>query len=153
MKRKLITILSVSILVLFYACTPEEIEMNEISDIFITWSPLSINVNDSVSLGDGSRGETWRKWTFPEGGVCKIIGSNELTSDERVVHAIFYAPGLYDVRLQAEFINPSLQLDSLITITVLENAGAKLPSDFLQDQYDFGLVNGERVTTSGSIYR
>lgn len=137
MKSKLIIILSVSILVLLYACTPEEIEMNEISDIFITWSPLTINVNDSVSLGDGSRGETWRKWTFPEGGVCKIIGSNELTSAERVVHAIFYVPGLYDVRLQAEFINPSIHLDSLITITVNESSGAKRSSIFLPDQYNF----------------
>lgn len=102
------------------SCKPDEIEMNEISDIFITWTPLTIKVNGEVSLGDGSRGVTNRLWTFPGGGVCEIKGSNELTSTEPRVHAIFLKSGSFDVRLQADFIDPSLKLDSLITITVVE---------------------------------
>ena len=143
MKNKILILLFLSILCFIHACTPEEIEMNDISDIFITWSPLSIHVNDSVSLGDGSRGEVWRKWTFPEGGVCKIIGTNELTSSERVVHGIFYAPGLYDVRLQAEFNDPSIQLDSLITVTVLEISAVKLESDYLTSDKNSGMDLGD----------
>ena len=136
MKNKILIAILFSIFALIYSCSPEEVKMNEFSDIFITWSPLTINVNDSVSLGDGSRGEISRLWTFPGGGVCKIIGSDELTSTERVVHAIFYQSGLYDVRLQAEFIDPVVTLDSLITITVLDQT-ARLNSVISQDR-DFG---------------
>jgi hypothetical protein len=103
-----------------FSCVPDKIEMNEISDIFITWTPLTINVNEDVSLGDGSRGETGRLWTFPGGGVCEIKGSSELTSTEPRVHATFFKAGSFDIRLQAEFIDPTIKLDSLITITVLE---------------------------------
>lgn len=121
MKNKLSKIIIFSILTSLLSCFPEKIEMDEISDIFITWSPLEIYVDENVSLGDGSRGETWRLWTFPGNGVCKIVDSDGLTSGERVVHATFYQPGSFDVRLQAEFIDPALTLDSLITVTVLAN--------------------------------
>jgi hypothetical protein len=148
MKNKVLIIFLFSILGLTYSCTPEEIEMNDISDVFITWSPLSIHANDSVSLGDGSRGELWRQWTFPGGGVCKIIGSNELTSTERIVHAIFYSPGLFDVRLQAEFNDPSLQLDSLITITVLPNGASKFTPNNLGESATNGMDLGQYLKTN-----
>ncbi|NQU88521.1 MAG: PKD domain-containing protein [Mariniphaga sp.] len=121
MKNKnYIIFLLLALVVGLFSCLPDEFEMNEFSDVFITWSPLTIKVNGDVSLGDGSRGETSRLWTFPGNGVCEIIGSNELTSTERIVHAIFFQPGTYDVRLQAEFNDPTVTLDSLITITVLD---------------------------------
>ncbi|MDK2978032.1 MAG: hypothetical protein PWP52_746 [Bacteroidales bacterium] len=120
MKNKIYKTSLLLILVFLFSCSPDEIEMNEFSDIFITWSPLTIHVNEDVSLGDGSRGETSRLWTFPSGGGCEIKGSSELTSTERIVHATFFKAGNYDIRLQAEFIDPSIKLDSLITITVLE---------------------------------
>lgn len=121
MKNILSKIVIFSFLVSLLSCFPEKIEMDEISDIFITWSPLKIYVNENVSLGDGSRGVTWRQWTFPANGVCKIVDSDELTSSESVVHATFLQPGTFDVRLEAKFIDPALTLDSLITVTVLPN--------------------------------
>jgi len=113
-----------SIIILFligmFSCLPDKFELDDISDIFITWSPLTIKVDGEVSLGDGSRGVTDRLWTFPGDGVCKIVGTNDLTSKEPVVHAVFYKSGTYQVRLRADFVNPEIKLDSLITITVLE---------------------------------
>lgn len=120
MKNKIYKTFLLLFLVSLFSCFPDEIEMNEISDVFITWTPLTINVDGEVSLGDGSRGETSRLWTFPGGGVCEIKGSDELTSTEPRVHAVFFTPGSFDVRLQAEFIDPTIKLDSLITITVLD---------------------------------
>lgn len=115
--KQLIIILS---MISMYSCLPDKFELDDISDIFITWSPLSIKVDGEVSLGDGSRGVTNRLWTFPGDGVCKIVGTNDLTSKEPVVHAVFYKSGIYKVRLQADFVNPEIKIDSLITITVLD---------------------------------
>lgn len=113
-----------------FACTPEEIEINEYSAVFVTWSPLTINVNGEVSFADGSRGVKQRLWTFPGKDIADIKGSdNDETSTERIVHAVFLQPGTFGVRLQTEFNDPSVTLDSLITVTVLENVTARLVCD------------------------
>ncbi|MDR1557044.1 MAG: hypothetical protein LBS88_08455 [Tannerellaceae bacterium] len=117
------------VLILF-ACQPEEIKMNEFSYVFVTWSPLLINVGGEVDLADGSRGVKSRLWTFPVGGGVDILNSgNDVTSTERIVYAVFHNPGVYGIRLQAEFNDPTVTLDSIITVTVIDNVAAQFISD------------------------
>ena len=114
-----------------FACTPEDPKMNEFSFPFITWSPRTINAGGEVDIGDGSRGVKSRLWTFPpeaEVQFLKNSGSNN-SSTERIVYCIFPKPGVFDVRLQTTFNDPSVKLDSLIRITVLELVKARFTSN------------------------
>ncbi|MDT0689086.1 PKD domain-containing protein [Salegentibacter sp. F188] len=129
-KHKILAYTLIVALVGLFSCQPEDPPLNDFSHIFIDWSPRTINVNDSVSILDGSRGVQERLWTLPGGGVVDIIGSdNDATSTERILHAKFLQPGEYDIRLQDQFNDPSVTLDSLITITVLEQVSAGFTSD------------------------
>lgn len=130
MKNKILTIIFLLGLVGLFSCQPEEFELANVSDIFITWSPLTVNVNNEVSLADGSRGVKSRLWTFPGNGLVDILGSSDdEVSTERIVFAVFKQPGVFPVRLQADFNNPNVVLDSIITVTVLDNVSAKFVSD------------------------
>ena len=109
----------------FFSCQPEEFELTEISYPFVTHSSLTVNVDGEVSFGDGSRGVLSRIWTFPEGNVVSILGSeNSTTSSEEIIHATFLKSGVYGVRLQAGFIDPQVSLDTTLTVTVLDNITA-----------------------------
>jgi len=113
-----------------FSCQPEDPPLNDFSTVFIDWSPRTINVNDSVSILDGSRGVKERLWTLPGGGVVDIIGSdNDATSTERILNAKFSQPGEFDIRLQDQFNDPIVTLDSLITITVLDQVSVEFTSD------------------------
>lgn len=121
MKNYRLSILFLLGLVAIFSCQPEEIKPADFSAVFVTWSPLTIKVNGDVSVADGSRGVKSRLWTFPGGEIADIKGSdNDVTSTERIVHATFLKPGKYGIRLQTEFNDPGVKLDSIITVTVRE---------------------------------
>lgn len=129
-KHKMLSLICLLVLIGFFSCQPEDPPLNEFSDVFIDWSPLTINVNDSVSILDGSRGVRERLWTLPGGGVADIKGSNnDATSTEKILHIIFLQPGEFDVHLQTEFLDPRVKLDTLITVTVLDYISAEFVSD------------------------
>jgi PKD repeat protein len=139
-KNKIILFLASIIL---FACQPEEVKLNEFSYVFITWSPLVINVGGEVDLADGSHGVKNRLWTFPaEAGVDILNSNNDQTSTERIVYAVFNNPGVFGIRLQAEFADPSVKLDSIITVTVIENVKALLSSDA-------PILNGQHIVEAG----
>lgn len=131
MNKSINIILRVILVIILFGCTPEEFKMNEFSYIFVTWSPLTINAGGEVDIADGSRGVKSRTWSFPsEAGVqfLKNSGSNN-TSTEQIVYTIFPKPGIFDVRLQTTFIDPSIKLDTLIRVTVIDNVKALFTSD------------------------
>ncbi|WP_373059398.1 PKD domain-containing protein [Zunongwangia sp. H14] len=146
MKNHKILLLTVMAIASLVSCQPEDPPLNEFSDVFIDWSPRTINVNDSVSILDGSRGVKERLWTLPGGGVVDVIGSdNDATSTERILHTKFLAPGVFDIRLQDQFNDPSVTLDSLITITVLEHVIARFTSDVEGENGEITIEAGDTV--------
>lgn len=149
---KIFSLVSLLALVALYSCQPEDPPLNEFSHVFIDWSPRTINVNDSVSILDGSRGVRERTWTIPGGGVADIIGTdNDENYSERIIHVKFFEPGEYNIRLQAEFNDPNVSLDSLIPVTVLDYVSADFESDI---EGDMVIQAGESVsytsTSTGS---
>lgn len=131
MNKSINIILRVILIILLFGCTPEEFKMNEFSYVFVTWSPLTINAGGEVDIADGSRGVKSRTWTFPaEAGVQFLNNSgNNNSSTEQIVYAVFPNPGIFDVRLQSTFIDPSIKLDTLIRVTVIDNVKALFTSD------------------------
>jgi len=150
-KYKILSFVCLFALVGFFSCQPNDPPLNEFSDVFIDWSPRTINVHDSVSIVDGSRGVKKRLWTLPGGGVADIIGSdNDATSTERILKTKFLKSGQYDIRLQDEFNDPSVTLDSLITITVLDYVSAKFVSD-AQTQNGILMIEAGKVINYTSV--
>lgn len=129
-------------LAFFISCTPDKVEMMEYSAPFIANSPLTINVDGEVSLTDGSRGVRDRLWTFPGGGVVTVNGQSATTSSDQIVHATFLQSGTFDVRLQTNFNDPSVTLDTTITVTVWDYVDAQFTSDA-------PIVNGSPVVEVG----
>lgn len=143
---------SILIVIAFYSCVPEDPSLNEFSDVFVDWSPRTINVNDSVSILDGSRGVRERLWTIPSGGVADIIGSNNNENySERIIHLKFFEPGEYHIRLHSEFNDPKITLDSLIPITVLNYVSADFDSDIeVEGEGDMVVQVGDSVNYSST---
>ncbi|WP_439487754.1 PKD domain-containing protein [Algoriphagus sp.] len=139
----------------FFSCQPEEFELTEISYPFVTHSPLTINVDGEVSFGDGSRGVVTRIWSFPEGNVVSILGSESTTtSSEEIVHATFLKPGEYGVRLQVGFKDPQVTLDTTLNVTVLDNITASFSSSLEPQDGQVTIRAGESInytsTSSGA---
>lgn len=110
------------------SCQPEEFVLDDISYAFVTHSSTTINVNEEISFGDGSRGVVSRLWTFPQ-GVADILGAeDDVNSEEKIVHAKFKVPGSHLVRLQTAFKNSQVTLDTLIEVRVLEHVKASIRS-------------------------
>jgi FOG: PKD repeat len=124
------------------SCTPETVEPMEYSAPFIANSPLTINVDGEVSLTDGSRGVRDRLWTFPGGGVVTVNGQSATTSTDQIVHATFLQSGSYSVRLQTNFNDPSVSLDTTIVVTVWDYVNAQFTSSA-------PIVNGSPVVEVG----
>lgn len=148
MNKNVKYIIRIFLLMLLFACTPEDPKMNEFSYVFITWSPRTINAGGEVDIADGSRGVKSRLWTFPaEAGVqfLKNTGSNN-SSTERIVYCIFPNSGIFDIRLQTTFNDPSVTLDSLIRITVIDNVKALFTSN-TREVHVGETVNFQSVST------
>lgn len=150
MKNKILFTILLFGLISLFSCKPESINIpaNEFSDVFITWSPLTINVNGEVSIADGSRGVKKRLWTISGDGVDILRSDNDETSTDRIIYATFSQPGVFNVRLQSEFDDPKVTLDSIITVNVLDNVSAKFTSDAQTQNGKFVVKAGGEVKYS-----
>ncbi|MEP2237769.1 MAG: hypothetical protein ABJI22_05365, partial [Maribacter sp.] len=164
-------ILSLALLGLVVACDDnDDIELNSSSHRVIVTSEMDyenkVEVNGNITFGDISTGVLSRTWTFPE-GVADISGStNDTSSNDEIVDAVFKKIGDHQVKLTQTFQSDafvgneqrSKQLDTTITVRVLGSIGTTLTANLLNSDGSLGEAltignNSKNEIMAGSTVR
>ncbi len=95
------------------------------SDPVAVKGPSTIEVGNLVSFGDISRGVVSRTWTVP--GSAEIINDNGgQSSSLEIIHVKFNKVGIQPIRLQSEFQNDDITIDTTFMVTVLDSIKADI---------------------------
>ena len=144
-KNYILLFLSCSLL---FACTPEELKIDDFSVPYIVTSPNVINQGGEIDFVDCSQGVVSRTWTFPsDAGIVQVdkdwnVIGNQPTSSEQTVYLFFNNAGTFGVRYQATFKDPGVTHDTVLTVTVVPYVKAAFESDAVTD-------NGQRIVYAG----
>jgi len=153
--NKNINILCVLSLTLMLGCLPEEFKLDDYSYPFVTCSRSDherelprLYKGMEIDFADCSKGVKSRLWTLPaEGGITQldinynVIGS-QLSSTNRIIYVVFNNAGVFGVRLEAQFNDPSVKLDTTIMVTVFDLIKAQFTSDA-------PVINGQPTVSAG----
>ncbi|NJB35245.1 hypothetical protein [Croceivirga sp. JEA036] len=174
MKFKNISKLSLAAVALsFLALSCEEdndVPLNDSSHRVIMTSEMDfdnkVEVNGEITFGDISTGVVSRTWTFPD-GVADLKGqSNNATSNNQVVEAIFKQVGDHEIKLSQTFQSDAYvgttqkgkQLDTTIVVRVLGSVGATVTANILNNDGTLGSAltigdNARNEIMAGSTVR
>jgi len=144
--------------ILLFSCENENDVAIDFSDpIDVASGNTTIEVNNFTSFADISKGVVQRQWILPES--TSILNSDGKDPSELdLIHLQFDAVGKYDVQLICEFLDPTVSLDTVFSVNVLDTITAaievkEIVSDYIEqteDQiimYENGAITFEDVST------
>ncbi|TRX57638.1 hypothetical protein FNH22_16000 [Fulvivirga sp. M361] len=128
-----------------------------IVDALVQRTKPTIEINNYSSFIDASQGVVTRNWIVPPNGTVLNASEGADLSGMNLLHVRFDEVGVFQVGLQATFPDPSMDVDTVFNVTVLDTITAKVGYTFSEADANNGIytevpATGLEVEAGSTVY-